>query len=90
MAIPIMISNTGSNTVLNAMKDIIDKTSVVDIATAGMSIYALDALKSELKQAKKVNLMLTQPLKAPESSEKTRQYVFNPDYDYQYSEVQSS
>ena len=90
MAIPIMISNTGSNTVLNAMKDIIDKTSVVDIATAGMSIYALDALKSELKRAKKVNLMLTQPLKAPESSEKTRQYVFNPDYDINGNEFEIS
>ncbi|MCT8392979.1 helicase [Weissella confusa] len=79
MAVPRMISNTGDNTVLNAVKEMVDKTSVVDIATAGMSIYALDALKSELKRSKKVNLMLTQPLKAPKLSDKTRQYEFNQD-----------
>lgn len=88
MAVPRIISNTGDNTVLNAVKEMVDKTSVVDIATAGMSIYALDALKSELKRAKKVNLMLTQPLKAPKVSDKTRQYEFNPDDDINGNEFE--
>lgn len=63
-----LITNSGNDRVIDALRSSITETSRVDLAVSEVSLFAFGELKSSLEKSKGSRLVLPQPTAAPTSS----------------------